>query len=490
MIWNCNNGLPQIIVAGGGTNSNINLGLLAPPSVIPSAANITGIPGIAFQDMADMVIDPLTNSMYTLYASGSVPTLNNSIYKHDQPYSAATKAWNTASGYSVLQEAFNRPYMVAGLNDNSANILAINPSYLFYWDGRNLKAINKATGAVAGTPITTTNTALMQGGIIADACNNVYVGDINGTIKVYNFNGTVFDDAAAPDIHIAGFATKPVYDLAYNETQKLLYASGNGFVTSIDVSSYCPSTVYTLNVNPNCLTASATATITPTPPTGSTITYTILDGATKVATNNTGIFNSLSPTVSYKIIATVNQACSGTQATANFVMPGPAINITTANASCGVNTGSITVTGSGTSGPYTYSIDGINFLPAGNFTSLAAGVYAVTVKDGNGCTTKATSTVLNSNGPVLSFTQVNANCGNSNASVTASAVGGTAPYQYSLNGGTSFQISSFFTGLIAGKYILVVKMQRGCTNGGQPLTITSSALPADYCPYRLPPLLC
>lgn len=464
MIWNCNNGLPQIIVAGGGTNSNINLGLLAPPSVIPSAANITGIPDIAFQDMADMVIDPLTNSMYTLYASGSVPTLNNSIYKHDQPYSTATKAWNTASGYSVLQEAFNRPYLSAGLNDNSANILAVNPSYLFYWDGRNLKAINKATGAVVGTPITTANTALMQGGIIADACNNVFVGDVNGTIKVYNFNGSAFDDAAAPDIHIAGFATKPVYDLAYNETQKLLYASGNGFVSSIDVSSYCPNTVYTLNVSPNCLNASVTATIIPTPPTGSSITYAILDGATQIAANNTGLFASLSPTVTYKIVATVNQACSGTQTAATFVMPGPAVNTTIANASCGSNSGSISVSGSGTSAPYLYSIDEVNFQAAGTFGSLVAGVYTVTVKDANGCTTKASASILNSDGPAISFTQVNANCGSSNASVTASATGGTAPYQFSINGGTTYQVSNFFTALVAGKYTLMVKDAADCTN--------------------------
>lgn len=476
MIWNCNNGLPQIIVAGGGTNSNINLGLLAPPSVIPSAANITGIPDIAFQDMADMVIDPLTNSMYTLYASGSVPTLNNSIYKHDQPYSAATKAWNTASGYNVLQEAANRPYVVAGLNDNSANILAINPFYLFYWDGKNLKALDKATGAVVGTPIITTNTALMQGGIIADACNNVFAGDINGTIKVYNFNGSVFDDAAAPDIHIAGFATKPVYDLAYNETQKLLYASGNGFVSSIDVSTYCPNTVYTLNVSPNCLNASVTATISPIPPNGSTITYTILEGATQIATNNTGLFTSLNSTVTYKIVATVNQACSGTQTSVTFVMPGPAVNAAVTNASCGANSGVISVSGSGTSAPYSYSIDGVNFQSSGNFGSLPAGVYTITVKDGNGCTTKAPVTILNSNGPALTFTQLNANCGNSNASITASATGGTAPYQFSINGGTTYQVSNFFTALVAGDYTLVVKDAAGCTNAAV-VTITSSPSP-------------
>ncbi|MBL0355682.1 MAG: hypothetical protein IPP72_01800 [Chitinophagaceae bacterium] len=478
MIWNCNSGLPQIIVAGGGTNSNINLGLLSPPSVVPTAANISGIASIAFQDMADMVIDPLTNSMYTIYASGSVATLNNSIYKHDQPYSAATKVWNVPTGYGVLQEAANRPYLGGiGLNENSANMLAVNPSYLFYWDGKNLKALNKTTGALVGTPVTTAGTALMQGGIIADACNNVFVGDVNGTIKVYTFNGTVFNDAAVPDITIPGFGTQSVYDLAYNETQKLLYASGDGFVTAIDVAAYCPNTVYTLTVTPDCVTAAATATLSPLPPAGSTVTYALFIGTTRVTSNTTALFTTLSPGVNYKITATINQACSGTQSTASFLMPGPTIGTTQSNAACGFNSGTITATGSGTAAPYTYSIDGANFLPAGNFTGLAGGVYTITVKDAGGCISTAPVTIVNNDGPALTFIQTNADCGSSNATVTANATGGTAPYQYSINGGITYQNSTFFTALLAGKYTLIVKDATGCTNAAV-ITITSSSLPS------------
>lgn len=45
-------------------------------------------------------------------------------------------------------------------------------------------------------------------------------------------------------------------------------------------------------------------------------------------------------------------------------------------------------------------------------------------------------------------------------SVTISATGGTAPYTYSINGG-SFGASNVFTGLCAGKYILTVKDANG-----------------------------
>ena len=39
----------------------------------------------------------------------------------------------------------------------------------------------------------------------------------------------------------------------------------------------------------------------------------------------------------------------------------------------------------------------------GSFTNLPGGVYTVTVKDAGGCQTTATVTVLNNNGPILSF---------------------------------------------------------------------------------------
>ena len=99
--------------------------------------------------------------------------------------------------------------VIAGYNDNSANMLALNASYLFYWDGKNLKAIDKASGTGVGTSLTLApNIKLMSGGIVADECNNIFVGSTNGTIKVYSFDGNTFNDAAVPDITIPGFGSR------------------------------------------------------------------------------------------------------------------------------------------------------------------------------------------------------------------------------------------------------------------------------------------
>jgi gliding motility-associated-like protein len=340
---------------GGGTSSNINLGILSPPSTSATAVNITAIPFVPpnngnAQDIVDIIIDPIDNSLYALFNSLSVGALNNKIYKNTTPYSAASFLWNTSSGFIELVELQNRPYLIPGnsVTENSANILALNPTYLFYWDGKNLKAFNKATGAGVGTPLITTNTAKMSGGIYADACNNVYVGDLNGTIKVYNFNGTTFSDTPT-DISIAGYATKSVYDIAYNDADKLLYASGDGFVAAFDIAATCPNNNigFSLNIVSNCATASATAAIAPAPPTGSVINYTLFIGTTQIASNTTGIFTGLLPQTNYKITATINQTCSGVQVSSNFTLPASALpTITTPITYCqGATATALTATG-------------------------------------------------------------------------------------------------------------------------------------------------
>ena len=470
MLWSCNNGTPQIVIAGGGTNSNINIGVFSPPNTTLTATNVTNVPFVGTtgwaQDVVDIIIDPTNNDMYTIYASLiGTPTISNRIYKNPAPYTNTTLAWNVPSGFATLQEIANRPYFVAGQIDNSANLFAVNSNYLFYWDGKNLKAFNKATGAGVGTPLAiAANVALMQGGIIADECNNIFVGFPNGTIKVYKFNGTIFDDALQPDITIPGFALQSVYDLVLNNAQHLLYACGDGFVASFDISSYsCGSAVYSVNVLKNCSTNSATASISPAPPAGSTVTYLLYNGVTQIASNTTGVFNNLSLNVNYSMHAIVNQVCSGTETITNFTIAGPVISNTVTNTTCGNATGIINLSSTGGVGAVSYSINGTNFFPSGTFNSLTAGSYTVYAQDANGCLSSSIVSVANSNGPALSVTKTDAFCGTASGTITITGSLGTAPYQYSLNNG-AFQTSNAFSGLSSGSYIVTIRDNTGCTN--------------------------
>lgn len=480
MLWNCNSGSPQILVAGGGINSNINLGICTPPSVTLNSLNLTGIPTGA-QDVADIVIDPFTNDMYTIFASSVItPSINNMIYKNVIPYGPSNVAWSNFSGFPVLSEQKNRPYLtpnVFGNYENSINALAVNISYLFYWDGKNLKAFNKNNGTVAGTPLLLpANTVLMQGGIVADECNNVYIGNTNGIIKVYKFDGNTFNDAAANDITITGFPTSPVYDLAYDQGLGILYACGNGFVASFDISSYCATTVYSLNVTTDCQSLSAQVNINPAPASGNTLTYILYSGTNVIANNNTGLFTGLTLGSSYTVKAFINQACGGTQVIKIFSLINCPLALSTSNtnATCGLSNGSIT--GSGISGtpPYQYSINGLNYFSSGVFTNLSAGIYTLYVKDAAGTVVLSNSiTIINVPGPQLNATSANASCNMANGSITLNAIGGTSPFQYSING-VSFQNNGLFTNLAAGNYNVTIKDFNNCSATS---AITISSIP-------------
>ena len=64
--------------------------------------------------------------------------------------------------------------------------------------------------------------------------------------------------------------------------------------------------------------------------------------------------------------------------------------------------------------------------------------------------------------PVPSATVTPTNCLNNTGAITLSSTGGSAPYQYSLNGG-AYQSSNQFTGLAQGSYTITVRDNNGCT---------------------------
>ncbi len=136
----------------------------------------------------------------------------------------------------------------------------------------------------------------------------------------------------------------------------------------------------------------------------------------------------------------------------------------------GAADGSLTVEatpGTGTA-PYEYSINGgASWQASGTFNALPAAAYIVQVRDINGCTfpvgvniTQPTPLVAS----ILSTSMVSCNgLSDGEISVEANAGSGTAPYQYSIDGGTNWQASGTFTGLSAASYTITVEDAQGCT---------------------------
>ncbi|WP_367391622.1 cadherin-like domain-containing protein [Lewinella sp. LCG006] len=121
--------------------------------------------------------------------------------------------------------------------------------------------------------------------------------------------------------------------------------------------------------------------------------------------------------------------------------------------------GSLVVTASGGIAPYQYSLDGETFTEENTFGNLPAGDYQVTVADAAGA--MFTTNIVTIEEPSALNLVLSVMTDNINAEVT----GGTAPYEYSLNGG-DFQTSSIFPDLPPGDYQVTVLDANDCATEG------------------------
>lgn len=150
--------------------------------------------------------------------------------------------------------------------------------------------------------------------------------------------------------------------------------------------------------------------------------------------------------------------------TLNLGMNGAVTNPSTP----GGTDGSISVTAWGGTN-FRYSINGGGFQAGSLFSNLTAGNYSITVRNGEGCMSTVSFTLIN---PVISCAGINVVvtmtattntlCESPGAILTVQATGGTAPYYYSLNGGPS-QSSNIFYNVVTGSSSVTVTDANGCS---------------------------
>jgi gliding motility-associated-like protein len=125
----------------------------------------------------------------------------------------------------------------------------------------------------------------------------------------------------------------------------------------------------------------------------------------------------------------------------------------------GGNDGSVTVAAAGGTSPYQYKLDAGAYQASGTFGSLMAGSYIVTIQDINLCTFDVPVTITQPTvllaGSITSQTNVSCS-GTPTGSVTVSATGGLAPYEYRIEAG-SYQSSPAFGSLAAGNYTITIR---------------------------------
>jgi gliding motility-associated-like protein len=205
----------------------------------------------------------------------------------------------------------------------------------------------------------------------------------------------------------------------------------------------------------------------------------VLNGAV-VANSTDGLFNGLSAGV-YTINVRDGEGCLATT-TATLVVPAPITMTPSADVllTCfGANDGTINVSnvagGQGSNYLYTLNYVSENPVivsgpqPSPVFTGLGKGTYSITVSDGFNCTATSTDIVITEPAEVIPSLVVAASqtC-NTQATLTLSAVGGTAPYEYSTDAAFATLIGSFTNPVTfpvpVGTYQYYVRDANGCVS--------------------------
>ncbi|MFD2041450.1 hypothetical protein ACFSJW_18940 [Flavobacterium artemisiae] len=251
----------------------------------------------------------------------------------------------------------------------------------------------------------------------------------------------------------------------------------------------------------NCTTtpnASITVTIT-----GGTSAYTYkvrkgagTYGSSTAVTGSSFVYTGANSADTYYFEITDSKGCVVVLSAIVNTITNPTVTAQKVDATCnGASTGSVQLAGAGGSGNYTYLFYSSSttpvpttFVTQSNYTGLAAGSYSYQVMDGKGCksavgtVTITQPTTLTATASATTFTCDASNVKQAATVTIAVPTTGTAPYQYSFDGGTTFSSTRTLSVTDNGTnrtISYVVKDAQGCQTPVQTITINRLNPPTD-----------
>ncbi|MES1159169.1 MAG: gliding motility-associated C-terminal domain-containing protein [Bacteroidota bacterium] len=423
------------------------------------------IDGINFQ--TGNVFSPLAPSTYTITVMDA----------------GGFKATTTAVvGNSCLKVTGTPGNTVCGNNNGTITATGLGgmPPYSYSIDGVNFQTaplftgltamnytltIRDQNGTKASSPVTITNTPgpAMTIDIHKSDCNN-----LGGSLTLHPTGGTPPYEYSLDGIN---YQSGNVFNVSSGPyTPHVRDANGCLFFQSLWVLVACLHLDVT-GVNTSCGKNDGRISATAS---GGTPPYQYSIDGTNFQTSP--LFGSLAPG-NYMVTA---KDADGLSNTAPMTLAGICITglVSAVDASCGKNNGTITVTASGGSAPYHYSLDGTLFQDNTIFQNLAPGNYTITVKDDKGYTGTVPAKLLNIAGPDIVASVTSASCRDNDGGVQITGSGGTMPYVYSLDGGT-YGNSGSFTGQPSGDHRTFIMDARGCSASGQTTIPLNNTVTAD-----------
>jgi len=369
------------------------------------------------------------------------------------------------------------PFTVTGLTSGSHTIVATVTSGGCV--SSNIVVSVGTTAALTGsgttTPITcfgnTNGTATIT---LSASTSGTYTVDGGGS-QSYNTNPfTVTGLSAGNHTIVATSAAGCVSDLIGVSVGSVAQLTGSGTTTPTTCGNG----------------ANATAAITLSASTSGT--YTVDGGSSQSYATNPFTITGLSAG-NHTIVATSAAGCVSSNILVNVGGSSTftATYVKTNLSQCsGTPNGTITVTATGGTAPYTYAWTGVTgsgnpattqYPNPGNVsavTGLNYGFYNVTITDAGGCAVVTLSNIHIEIGYQVTITNsgsVSSSCGNT-GSLIFYGNAGLAPYTWSLTSSAGpFQSGNTFTGLAAGPYTVWVKDNGGCITSK---SVTVNSAPA------------
>jgi gliding motility-associated-like protein len=406
---------------------------------------------------------------------------------------------------SVTSQNLGTPWATAPIDGSSGTITpGIGANYCFTASAATNLVGGTLTGGVftnGNGPGTYTDTYIPAGSYLpAQSYNNLIGCPANGnwTIQVTDNlasdNGYIFnwDINFAPSLIPANGVFTPT--IASQGWQAATGLTNTGPTSANVIPTATGSNCYTYSVTDNfgctytrnqCITVNPlpTATISPASATicsGQTTTLTASGGTTYIwSTGATTAAISVSPgsNTTYTVTVTNANSCTATTSSAVTVSGGVSTATTQTNPLCfGAGTGSIDLTPSGGTSPYTYIWS--TGATSQDLNNIPANTYIVTVSDNGSCTTTATVTITQPSAVTASIaSSTNALCSSAaTGSATAAGAGGTGAHSFVWSNGPVIAANP---NLLAGTYIVTVTDANSCTATTsvtitQPTAVTAS----------------
>ncbi len=206
-----------------------------------------------------------------------------------------------------------------------------------------------------------------------------------------------------------------------------------------------------------------------------------------ITSSNPYIFTvNQSGTYGLQSVSTVNGNCPGTvsgTATITNITVNPTATITAAT--CSQSNGSINLSVSGGTAPYTFNWS--NGAMTEDISNIPPGAYTVTVTESGGCTGTANFNVGDQpNNPNISSNTIPSICELANGDIDITVSGGAPPYTYVWSNGVTGQD---LTDVLAGSYTVTVTAADGCTqtatvnltNTNPPINVTATIVANTTC---------